>query len=332
VRASVVAICCCMWTSAACGPSQTVNRVSGGDGSMGDGGAGGRGGGGGIGPGGAGGLGGGAGRGGAGGASGGAGGGGGAGGSGGLGGAGGRGGAGGTGGTGGGGFDAAPDRAMPPPDLRPPDTAPPVPDVAPPDMAPACPPAPAADEWVSNFEGGSETTMMVGMRGGTTWQGGSTTTGMATVTSMTIPARCGSQSALRYQGSGFAAARPPFVHAPLMTAAGGDPRFFNASAFKGMRVSMRATTPGMVRIKLPDRFTGNAGGMCTNCSNHFAATLDVTTDWKTFTFLFTETRQTPLGGDTRPALDVAGLYSVEIFPTPTTGAFELWIDDVAFVR
>lgn len=196
-----------------------------------------------------------------------------------------------------------------------------------PDAGAACPPSPTADEWISDFEMERAITNMVGTRGGTTWTS-SQTEGMASVTVVMVPARCGSGSAMRFAGSGFAAARPPFVHAQLMTGT----RFADVSAYRGVRMALRASTAQTVRLKIPDRFTGRAGNSCTTCTNHFSATVQVTTSFSVFTFLFAELQQNAAGADLRPRLDTTGLWALEIFPAATTGAFELFVDDVVLVR
>jgi hypothetical protein len=198
-----------------------------------------------------------------------------------------------------------------------------------PEAAAACPPPPAADEVIADFEGNQAATLVVGARGGTSWIF-LPADGSGDVVATGIPERCGSRSALRVSGSGFAA-RTPLTQALLMNGDTSGARFYDGTAWKGLRLSLRAVVPGTARLKVPDRDTARPGGVCSNCNDHFAADLPVTTEWKTFTVLWTALRQEGTG-DTFPALDAAHLFGIELFPPKMDGAFELWLDDVSFVR
>jgi hypothetical protein len=336
---------------AACGPSSAVNRAAiagdagdartggrGGAGAAsGSGGAGGLAGAGGTGGAGAGGAGAGAGGAGSGGA--GSGGDGGAVGAGGSGGVSGAGGGAGTGGAGGGGpLDPVP------PDARPPDAPPASPDAPeppeppPPDAAAdapaglpgttACPAAAAADEVISTFEGGALTTVRVGDRGGTSWTVISVVEGTSgALSAATVPSHCGSTSAMLFSGT------PTDLRAPITRALlrEGSSQFFDARAFRGLRVWMRATVAGEVRVKVSDRNTSTAGGICASCNDHFEIATLVGTDWRLYTIPWSALKQRGVG-DPQPALNAAGLYAIEIVAPKTPPAYSLYIDDPAFVR
>jgi hypothetical protein len=224
----------------------------------------------------------------------------------------------------------APDAAMPDaaaPDVAAPDAA--APDAAAPDAASACLPAPAADEWVATFETDQSATTAVAGRGGTPWVIIPADAG-ATLAVVPIPERCGSRRALRFSGSGFVS-RQPLAQALFLSAAATGIRFLDARAYSGLRLSVRASAVGRITLKVPDRNTTRPGGVCQSCNDHFAADLAVTTEWKTFTILWSSLAQAGTG-DRFGTLDTAALFGLELFPAPTDGAFELWIDDVSFVR
>jgi hypothetical protein len=243
---------------------------------------------------------------------------------------------GGTGGSGGTGpIDAAmestsspmQDAALPPPDTNPPPDAPPM---------IVCP-MPAADEGISSFESGL-TSDRVGDRGGTPWTVLAGTldpamgiTGM--VAPATAPARCGSTTFLRFTGMANAT-RTPITRTLFRAASGSTAQFFNASAFKGLRMFLRSTGGGTVRIKVPDRNTALPGGVCMMCNDHFIIDLNVTAEWQLFTVAFAQLKQSGTG-DPQPALASGALYSLEIV-APRAGAstapFTLEVDDISFFR
>jgi hypothetical protein len=207
---------------------------------------------------------------------------------------------------------------------------------SPPDVAPAlgaasaCPPAPAADEVIALFEGNDPSTVRVAGRGGTRFtflpadpQGQLLATG--------IPEHCGSRSALEVVGAGFAN-RSPLAQALLMPGdTGGRPRFYDATAFRGVRFWARASVRGPMRFKVADHDTIMEGNVCRVCNDHYAVDLDVTPDWQLYSVPWTALMQ--LGaGDKFPALDLTRLFAIEFFPAPENGAFDLWIDDVTFFR
>jgi len=236
---------------------------------------------------------------------------------------------------------SAPPDAPAPPEIQPPPVAPtPVepprvdaaagePAVAPP-PASACPAPLTPDEVIATFEGNQATTSVVGPRGGTPWNF-LPADGSGRVMAMPIPERCGSRSALRVSGAAASPATRPLTQALLMTGGPGGVRFFDATGYTGLRLSLRSSVPGTVRLKVADRDTAQPGGICTMCNDHFATDLAVGTDWRSFTVPWTALRQQGIGNQF-PALDVAHLFAIELFPPAASGAFDLWIDDVGFVR
>jgi hypothetical protein len=241
---------------------------------------------------------------------------------------------GGTGGSGGTGpIDAAMEPTSSPMLDAAPDTTPP------PDAPPMIPcPMPAADEGIASFEGGL-TSDRVGDRGGTPWTvlAGTLDPAMGitgAIAPATAPPRCGSTTFLRFTGMANAT-RTPITR--TLFRSGSTAQFFNASAFKGIRMFLRSTGGGTVRIKVPDRNTALPGGVCMTCNDHFITDLNVTADWQLFTVAFAQLKQMGTG-DPQPALASGALYSLEIVApkTGTTGTstapFTLEVDDISFFR
>jgi hypothetical protein len=239
----------------------------------------------------------------------------------------------------------APPEAAPPepgrptsPPEPPPPTPPPVdalpdapvdrPTMPPPVIQPlqGCAPLPAGDERIADFEDGSTTSTLVGVRGGTRWSVIADGDGAAaTVAAVPIEARCGSTRAMRFAGTATAE-KSPITRLQLMSGT----QFFDASAFRGITFSARAAAPMQIRVKAPDRATTTAGKLCVECSDHFAATLELGTSFRSWFVPFAGMRQTG-NGDPRPALTTTALFGFE-FTSARGTAFEIFIDDVNFLR
>jgi hypothetical protein len=232
--------------------------------------------------------------------------------------------------------DAAPPDPVPP--TPPPEPPPPVdalpdapvdrPTIPPPVIQPlqGCAPLPAGDERIADFEDGSTTSTLVGIRGGTRWSVIAEGDGAAaTVAAVPIEARCGSTRAMRFAGTATAE-KSPITRLQLMSGT----QFFDASAFRGITFSARASAPMQIRVKAPDRATTTAGKLCVECSDHFAATLELGTTFRSWFVPFAGMRQTG-NGDPRPALTTTALFGFE-FTSARGAAFEIFIDDLSFLR
>ena len=216
----------------------------------------------------------------------------------------------------------------PPADAAPADAPADRPTVAPPVVLPlqGCAPLPAADERIADFEDGSVVSTLVGIRGGTRWSVIADGDGAAaTLAAVPIEPRCGSTRALRFAGTATAD-RSPITRLQLMSGT----QFFDASAFRGITFSARASAPIQIRVKVPDRATTTAGKLCLVCSDHFAATLDLTPSFRSWFVPFSALRQTG-SGDPRPALSTTALFGFE-FTSSRGAAFEIFIDDLNFLR
>lgn len=106
---------------------------------------------------------------------------------------------------------------------------------------------------------------------------------------------------------------------------------YDAGNWTGISFAARAgADPVAVRVKVPDRNTDPAGGVCSECYNDFGAEVDVTSEWTRYQVAFADLKQLNDWGDPRPdAVDSRALYGVQ-WQIRRAGAFELWIDDVTF--
>jgi hypothetical protein len=182
-------------------------------------------------------------------------------------------------------------------------------------------------------------------------------------------AGCSGPGSFRVKGTGFrqygAAAGVDFV--PRV---GGVKGTYNASKYKGVTFWARATMPvPRVHVAFPDVFTDGAAnptpidsttspcvyvaGALTNCSPYLVKfgdaafpayeSMQIDTTWKKFDILFADTKQDQYNpGYKRPAdtldvehvtgmaIQVNAIFNADM--TVTANDFELWIDDVAFIR
>ena len=214
------------------------------------------------------------------------------------------------------------DVAPVPPDLAPdraPDRAP-VAD-APVDNQPACEQAVPRADIIFDLEDGAPYTNRVGERGDTVIHLIDPTP--ATLSVVTL-ARCQNQRALRVDGAG-PGTKAVLVQARLMLSQNGETQWYDARAYRGIRVSARASEPLALRVKVPNWET------VANGNDHFFGTvIPPSTGWETFILSFTSMRQAGIG-EAFPRLDTSVLFAIEFSANIPAGA-SLWLDDVAFVR
>jgi hypothetical protein len=215
------------------------------------------------------------------------------------------------------------------PDAMPPDVAPPLDAALPrdsaPDVADTGPPMQVcqsfpANDMIADFEGGTLATNRVGARGGSPFHMVDPTRG--TLANVVLPF-CG-QRAMHLQSSGSPGGSP-LVQGHLMPdRANPDEELYDARAYRGIALALRASTPISVRLKLPNGDTTGAG------NDHFQVVLNVGTEWSQFSNIWAAFKQ--VGSATQfPSLDVRTLYAVEISASLPAGA-SLWVDNIAFVR
>jgi hypothetical protein len=195
---------------------------------------------------------------------------------------------------------------------RPPDTA----DTA--SMPGACVPSAPAD-MIADFEAGDLKLNRVGGRGGMTFHVVNTTSGTAANVALI---HCG-QRAMLLQSTG-GTTKAVLAQGQLVYSVDGVPDLYDARAYRGISVVLRASRAIDVRLKLPNGDT-TAGG-----NDHFQLAFVAGTGWQQLSATWSAFHQ--LGTATQfPSLDVSTLYAVEISATLPAGV-SLWVDEIAFTR
>ncbi len=115
---------------------------------------------------------------------------------------------------------------------------------------------------------------------------------------------------------------------------------YDASAYCGIGFYGKAAAATTVRFRVPDIDTHQNGGVCvdggsngTACYDHFGASLSFTAAWKPFSLKFTDLVQ--VGSGYHPAdgkLKTDKLFAVEWALPGTGNTYEIWIDDVHFIK
>jgi hypothetical protein len=115
---------------------------------------------------------------------------------------------------------------------------------------------------------------------------------------------------------------------------------YDGSAYCGIGFYGKAAAATTVRFRVPDIDTHQNGGVCvdggtngTACYDHFGASLPFTAAWKPFSLKFTDLAQ--VGTGYHPAdgkLKTDKLFAVEWALPGTGNTYEIWIDDVHFIK
>lgn len=108
------------------------------------------------------------------------------------------------------------------------------------------------------------------------------------------------------------------------------PSCYDASAYRGL--TFQAKGPG--RIYVAPREVGTIppaeGGTCTNdCYNPHVKKIELAKQWKTYHVEWSEFEQRGYG---RPPFDPKQLHSIAFLVRPEDTPYELWFDDLAFVK
>lgn len=118
---------------------------------------------------------------------------------------------------------------------------------------------------------------------------------------------------------------------------------YDASAYAKVTFWARAEAPLMLTVVFPDGDTDAAGGVCKvcapddtscvpGCDHHYVKAIQVDTEWKRYTVPFSDLKMPEPGGDPEPtAFDPSRLISIQ-FRMASGQSYELFIDDVAFVK
>jgi hypothetical protein len=86
---------------------------------------------------------------------------------------------------------------------------------------------------------------------------------------------------------------------------------------------------------LPNRDTNPSGLVCATadralCNDHFGKTILLSSTWQSYTVLFSELRQQGFGYAPPGGFDKSAVFGV-LWQAMGPGAFDIWIDDLAFV-
>jgi hypothetical protein len=210
---------------------------------------------------------------------------------------------------------------------------------------PEAPPSPSSVDLIDDFEDGDLVVSNSDGRGGSWWATNDKSSGG---TQEPTPFRAseiaGCQGALRYlttRGSGFrkwgAQMGMLFLHTGSAVK-----RPYDASKYAGVTFWARSGKgTEKVRVSLVGKDTEASGGVCQEnptgqtavaCNNHFSAELSVGSSWKAYTVLFKDLKQTAGWGKTASAPDLTTTFGLLFTVSETAGSFDLWLDDLAFVR
>lgn len=145
-----------------------------------------------------------------------------------------------------------------------------------------------------------------------------------------LEARCSSTKSSVYSGSGFTfwgAVVALDFKGPL------SPRqFYDATRYKGIAFYARAAAATVVRLKISDKNNARWGDVCTvdvNCDDYWGRQLQLGPEWKRYYVAFNDldTLRPPVFGPFVPK-ETTGIE----FVAPANAAFEIHVDDIAFVK
>jgi len=191
--------------------------------------------------------------------------------------------------------------------------------------------------WVSNDDGTGTTTPT------------KTTPQLLTTELTGVDARDGSTRGVRFRAQNFSAGPwGAFVAVFFMYP---DSTLYDASDYCGIHFWAKrspdpVTTIDAIEVRVPDQYTIPAGGHCRDpeaaggasslglCYDHHARLVQLTEQWEEYTIYFSQFLQGNWAGYEQSELgelDVSALTSIEFFLNKPDD-YELWIDDLEFVR
>ena len=78
--------------------------------------------------------------------------------------------------------------------------------------------------------------------------------------------------------------------------------------------------------------TDEEGGNCTECFNDFGADIELTESWQKYVVLFSKMKQQEGWGRPRPRkIDRTQVFGIQFQAQAPGGAYDVWVDDIAFV-
>jgi endoglucanase len=115
-----------------------------------------------------------------------------------------------------------------------------------------------------------------------------------------------------------------------------DPKdAYDASKYAGVSFWAKkgsAESTGKVRLKVPDSNTDPQGGVCTECFNDFGANMVLTTEWKQFSFKWSQMKQLPdWGAPHKPHITQSKIYGLQFQVNIPRSTYDIYIDDVKFI-
>lgn len=146
------------------------------------------------------------------------------------------------------------------------------------------------------------------------------------------PPRGDSRSAARTQGSGFTKWGAGIGFELY------SQRAYDLSRYAGITFSAKRTagTADKLRFALTDVATTPRGGQCrtyvdySDCSDHFGVNITLDTEFRSYSFAWSDLKQVGWGKPKPPAIDTTQVYGVR-FQTDTVEDFDFWIDDIALI-
>ena len=204
---------------------------------------------------------------------------------------------------------------------------------------------------VSDFESGKADVLAVGGRGGS-WFLFNDGTGMQTpvkTPNVTLVAEaggaCNSMFAFHSTGTGFTVFGAGFGADFAPKAAGAtDSTVYDASAYSGVALFAKAATPISLRVSVSDNGTATEGKVCVDttdstnkmrCGDYFGSDVTLTTDWQDYQLPFAMMKQRGFGLPVATGIDKSKVYTIRAQikgSAAAPGAYDIWIDDVRFVK
>ena len=109
---------------------------------------------------------------------------------------------------------------------------------------------------------------------------------------------------------------------------------FDASTYSGVSFYARIGkgASAALRVNISDKDTAPEGGVCAadKCNDHFGTDITLTEDWKQYTVKFADLKQVGYG-QAFPKFLTNALYGMA-FAVGTKVSFDVWIDDLRFVK
>jgi hypothetical protein len=156
--------------------------------------------------------------------------------------------------------------------------------------------------------------------------------------------RCGSSTrAMRVTGSGFTDWGSGFgvsMRSVMINGVWGSGPYDGTTA-RGVTFWARRGESSVesIRMNIVDQQSSGEGGICDitvpsgdlACYDHFGDSVLLTTAWKRYTYQFGALQQRNFGKQ-RPNLEVSTIMNVEFNIPAGATVFDIWIDDLAFIR